>query len=184
MLSDCLFHLDWSAAFARPHYSPLTDITDFLNVTGQFNDNDKCCFLALSTFIDFPLSVRVFLGHGSEGGGRCVKQEHQLLFPPVFLLSLVGKSMIREAVTGRKCMGNAENTFRKLERTGWDRGSSPGEHHSISIIGHFYMEKNIYSSYKMSYSIKCMTVNTCAPQGCCLAFLMFTRTCFWLRWSK
>lgn len=46
-------------------------------------------------------------------------------------------------------------------------------HHRSFLYG-----KNIYSSYKMSYSIKCMTVNTCAPQGCCLAFLMFTRTCF------
>lgn len=139
---------------------------------GNYNDNDKCCFLAPSTFIDFPLSVRVFLGHDCEGGGDCVKTRTSTALSSSFLLSLEGKSMKREAVTGRKCMGNAENTFRKQERTGWDRGSSPGEHHLISIIGHFYMEKTYTLKKQKSRAIKYskrMTVNTCAPQGCCLS---------------
>lgn len=70
-----------------------------------------------------------------------IASDMHILFPPVVLLSLAGKWVKWEALTGRKCMGIAEYTFRKQKRTGWDQGSSPGEYPSISIIGHFYKPK-------------------------------------------
>jgi len=91
------------------------------------------------------------------------------------------------ALPGREINGcNWEKVYGKCRKAGENRlgprqqpWGTPFHLRVISI-----WKKYIYTSYKMSYSIKCMTENTCAPQGCRLAFLMFARTCFWLRWSK